>query len=101
MNQDAVLMIENLKKYFPMRRGFFASLLKGERSYLRAVDNISFSLGHKEILGFVGESGCGKSTLSRTILKLIEPTGGKIYFKDTRVDPLSRKRFKPVRSVAA
>lgn len=80
-----------------MRKGLLASLLKGERCYLRAVDNISFSLGHKEILGFVGESGCGKSTLSRTILKLLEPTGGKIFFKDTRVDPLSRKRFKPFR----
>ena len=64
---------------------------------MRAVDNISFSLGKKEILGFVGESGCGKSTMSRTILQLLEPTGGKIYFKGTRVDTLSRKQFKPFR----
>lgn len=64
---------------------------------MRAVDDISFSLGKKEILGFVGESGCGKSTLSRTILKLIEPTGGKISFNGTRVDALSRKQFKPFR----
>jgi peptide/nickel transport system ATP-binding protein len=97
MNQDAVLTIENLKKYFPLRKGLFAALLKGRRSHLRAVDNISFSLGEKEILGFVGESGCGKSTLSRTILKLLEPTGGKIYFKGTRVDTLSSKQFKPFR----
>ncbi len=97
MNQDAVLKIESLKKYFPLRKGLFASLLKGEQSYLRAVDNISFSLGEKEILGFVGESGCGKSTLSRTILKLVEPTGGKIYFKGTRVDAMNRKQFKPFR----
>ncbi len=97
MNQDAVLTIENLKKYFPLRKGLFASLLKGDQSYLRAVDDISFSLGEKEILGFVGESGCGKSTLSRTILKLVEPTGGNVYFKGTRVDALSRKQFKPFR----
>jgi peptide/nickel transport system ATP-binding protein len=97
MNQDAVLTIENLKKYFPLRKGLFAALLKGRQSHLRAVDNISFSLGEKEILGFVGESGCGKSTLSRTILKLLEPTGGKIYFKGTRVDTLSSKQFKPFR----
>jgi peptide/nickel transport system ATP-binding protein len=97
MNQNAVLTVENLKKYFPMRKGLFAALLKGGQSHLRAVDNISFSLGKKEILGFVGESGCGKSTMSRTILKLLEPTGGKIYFKGTRVDSLSRKQFKPFR----
>ena len=64
---------------------------------MRAVDDISFSLGQKEILGFVGESGCGKSTMSRTILQLVEPTGGKVYFKGTRVDALSRKQFKPYR----
>jgi len=97
MDQNDVLKIENLKKYFPLRKGFFASLLKGKQSHLRAVDNISFTVGEKEILGFVGESGCGKSTLSRTILQLLEPTDGKIYFKGTRVDSLSRKQFKPFR----
>ncbi|MCP4625952.1 MAG: ABC transporter ATP-binding protein [bacterium] len=97
MNQNAVLTIENLKKHFPLRKGLLATLSKGGQSHLRAVDNISFSLGKKEILGFVGESGCGKSTMSRTILQLLEPTGGKIYFKGTRVDTLSRKQFKPFR----
>ena len=97
MNHDAVLTIENLEQYFPLRKGLFAALSKGKQSYLRAVDNISFSVGEKEILGFVGESGCGKSTLSRTILRLLEPTGGKIYFKGTRVDRLSSKQFKPFR----
>jgi len=97
MDQNAVLTIENLKKHFPLRKGLLATLLKGGQSHLRAVDNISFSLGKKEILGFVGESGCGKSTMSRTILQLLEPTGGKIYFKGTRVDTLSRKQFKPFR----
>jgi peptide/nickel transport system ATP-binding protein len=97
MNQNAVLTIENLNKHFPLRKGWFAALTKGRQSHLRAVDNISFSLDKKEILGFVGESGCGKSTMSRTILKLLEPTGGKIYFKDARVDNLSRKQFKPFR----
>ena len=97
MNQDAVLKIENLKKHFPLRKGPLAALRKGGQSHLRAVDDISFSLGRKEILGFVGESGCGKSTMSRTILQLLEPTGGKIYFKGTRVNSLSRKKFKPYR----
>jgi len=97
MESNNIIEIENLKKYFPLRQGLFASLFKGEQSHLRAVDDISFSLDHKEILGFVGESGCGKSTLSRTILKLVEPTGGKIYFKNIRVDAMSRGQFKPFR----
>jgi len=97
MESNNIIKIENLKKYFPLRRGLFASLFNGEQSHLRAVDDISFSLGPKEILGFVGESGCGKSTLSRTILKLLEPTGGKIYFKGTRVDAMTRGQFNPFR----
>ena len=97
MNKNAVLKIENLKKHFPLRKGLFAALSMGGQSHLRAVDDISFALGKKEILGFVGESGCGKSTMSRTILQLLEPTGGKIFFKGTRVDNLSRKQFKPFR----
>jgi peptide/nickel transport system ATP-binding protein len=97
MNQNAVLKIENLKKYFPVRGGLLASLFKSGASDFRAVDDISFSVGEKEILGFVGESGCGKSTMSRSILQLIDLTGGKVFFKDTRVDTLSKKQFKPFR----
>ncbi len=97
MNQNAVLKIENLKKYFPLRKGMFSTLFGKEQSHVRAVDDISFSVGKKEILGFVGESGCGKSTMSRTILQLVEPTGGKVIFKNTRVDTLSKKQFKPYR----
>lgn len=97
MSQNNILIIKNLKKYFPLRRGIFSSLLKGEGSHFRAVDNLSFSVGEKEILGFVGESGCGKSTMSRTILQLLKPTGGKVIFKGTRVDTMSRRQFKPYR----
>lgn len=68
-----------------------------ERSYLRAVDDISFNVDRGEILGFVGESGCGKSTMSRTILKLVEPTGGQVYFNDNRIDSLGKAAFKPYR----
>jgi peptide/nickel transport system ATP-binding protein len=95
--KKTVLTIEKLKKYFPLRRGVFSTLLKGGPSHFRAVDNISFTVGEKEILGFVGESGCGKSTLSRTILNLLDATGGKVFFKGTRVDNMSAKEFKPFR----
>ncbi|MCP4020987.1 MAG: ABC transporter ATP-binding protein [Desulfobacteraceae bacterium] len=99
MNKTNVLEIKNLKKHFVLRKGLFSSLFtkEGEATHFRAVDNISYSVGNKEILGLVGESGCGKSTMSRTILKLLEPTGGKVYFKGTRVDNLSKKEFKPYR----
>jgi peptide/nickel transport system ATP-binding protein len=97
MNETTVLRIENLKKYFPLRKSMFSIRKKGAASHFRAVDDISFNVGEKEILGFVGESGCGKSTMSRTILKLLDPTGGKVFFKGTRVDTLTQKQFKPFR----
>jgi len=68
-----------------------------EGSFFRAVDDISFDVGQGEILGFVGESGCGKSTMSRTILKLVEPTGGRVLFNGARVESLGKTAFKPYR----
>ena len=63
MTNNALLRVKHLKKYFPVRKGIFSSFGSGaKRSYVRAVDDISFTLQEKEILGFVGESGCGKST---------------------------------------
>jgi len=72
-----LLEVYNLVKHFPVRRG----LLRSRREYVHAVDGISFSLGPKETLGLVGESGCGKSTAGRSILRLIPPTAGQVYFK--------------------
>ena len=98
MQNDDLLRIEHLKKYFPVRKGFLSSAGAGKKSdYVRAVDDISFTLKKREILGFVGESGCGKSTMSRTILRLIEPTDGRIIFKGTEVIGLSKRQFKPLR----
>jgi peptide/nickel transport system ATP-binding protein len=97
MEQNSILKIENLKKYFPLRAGLISRLVGKEGSFFRAVDDISFKVDKGEILGFVGESGCGKSTMSRTILKLVEPTAGRVYFNDTRVDSLSKAAFKPFR----
>jgi peptide/nickel transport system ATP-binding protein len=97
METNNILKIENLKKYFPLRTGLISKLTGKEGSFFRAVDDISFNLGQGEILGFVGESGCGKSTMSRTILKLVEPTGGRVFFDDTRVDSLGKSAFKPFR----
>lgn len=98
MRTNDLLKVEHLKKFFPVRKSFFSSLGSGaKRTYVRAVDDISFTLKKKEILGFVGESGCGKSTMSRTILRLTEPTGGKVFFQDREIMSLSKKAFKEYR----
>jgi peptide/nickel transport system ATP-binding protein len=93
-----LLKVENLKKYFPVRKGLISSTFScGQKEYVRAVDDVSFELKEREILGFVGESGCGKSTLSRTILRLTEPTGGNVYYRDSEITSLSKKEFRQFR----
>lgn len=71
---EYLLQVEDLKKYFPIRKGFFSKIV----NYVKAVDGVSFNVSQGETLGLVGESGCGKSTIGRTILRLYEPTSGKI-----------------------
>jgi peptide/nickel transport system ATP-binding protein len=83
-----VLRVENLVKHFPGPRG---------SGPVRAVDGVSFALDAGESLGIVGESGCGKSTLARTVLRLLEPTGGRIVFKGRDITALGRRRLRPVR----
>jgi peptide/nickel transport system ATP-binding protein len=72
-----LLDVYKLSKHFPVRSGLFSR----KKTYVYAVDEISFSVGRKETLGLVGESGCGKSTLARTILHLLSPTSGQVWFK--------------------
>jgi oligopeptide transport system ATP-binding protein len=73
--QETLVKVRNLKKYFPIRRG----VLKRTVGHVKAVDGISFDIYKGETLGLVGESGCGKSTAGRTILQLYEPTEGEVY----------------------
>jgi len=72
------MIVQNLKKHFPIRRG----LLKRTVGYVRAIDDVSFTVLAGETLALVGESGCGKTTTGRTIIRLIEPTSGEITFRD-------------------
>jgi oligopeptide transport system ATP-binding protein len=81
----ALLEVENLKVHFPLRRGWFRSA----RDHVRAVDGVSFRLAPGETLGLVGESGCGKTTLGRAVLRLVEPTEGRVLLEGedlTRLD---------------
>jgi oligopeptide/dipeptide ABC transporter ATP-binding protein len=74
---DPLLHVKNLKKYFPLRKGF----LEKEKTYVRAVDDVSFSIRRGNSFGLVGESGSGKTTVARAILRLIEPTEGEVRFE--------------------
>ena len=71
---ETLLEVKNLKQYFPVRAGLMKTIP------LKAVDDVSFTIGRGETLGLVGESGCGKTTVGRTILRLYEPTGGEVIF---------------------
>jgi oligopeptide/dipeptide ABC transporter ATP-binding protein len=90
---EEILRVENLVKYFPIRAGLF----KRTVGFIHAVDDVSLSIAAGETLGLVGESGCGKTTLSRTIIKLVEPTAGKIIFNGRDITHMDRKDMRPVR----
>ncbi|SHH61007.1 ABC transporter ATP-binding protein [Clostridium grantii] len=93
LNKDALIEIKGLKKYFIKKEGFLGNKIK----YIKAVDDINFYIKKGETFGLVGESGCGKSTTGRTIIKLYEPTAGKIIFDGKDISKLSEKEMKPYR----
>jgi oligopeptide/dipeptide ABC transporter ATP-binding protein len=92
-HNSTILQIEGLKKYFPIRRGFFQRVA----SWVRAVENVSFVIKGGKTLGLVGESGCGKTTVARLILKLLEADEGKIIFDGQDITELNEAEMKPLR----
>ena len=92
-HNSTILEVENLKKYFPIRRGFFQRIA----NWVRAVENVSFIIKGGKTLGLVGESGCGKTTVARLILKLLEADEGKIIFAGQDITDLSEADMKPLR----
>lgn len=93
MNNE-IVRVESLKKYFTLKSG----LIKKDRKIVKAVDDLSFSITKGETLGLVGESGCGKSTTGKMLMRLINPTSGKIYFKGEDLTAKSGKELLDIRS---
>ena len=94
---DLVIKAENLKKWFPINLGFFRSVFSKEKLFVRAVDDISFEIRKGEIFGLAGESGSGKTTTGRLLLRLIEPTGGKISFHGEDISLIEESRMRELR----
>jgi len=92
--QQPLLQVRDLKKYFPVRKGLFNRHVAD----VKAIDGVSFDLHARETLGVVGESGCGKTTLGRTILRLIEPTAGSAEFGGRNIFEMDRKSLRDLRS---
>jgi oligopeptide/dipeptide ABC transporter ATP-binding protein len=89
----SLLEIRDLKKHFPVGEGLFSR----NKGVLKAVDGVNLTVEEGETLGLVGESGCGKSTLGRTILRLIEPTGGEVIFQGKNLLALSQRELRDMR----
>ena len=92
MPQNPILKVENVKTYFPVSKSIFS-----KKKYLKAVNDVSFEVGAHETFGLVGESGCGKSTLGRTIVRIYEPTEGKVFYKDQDVASMKGESLKQFR----
>jgi peptide/nickel transport system ATP-binding protein len=88
-----LLEVENLKVYFPTKKNFFGKILKE----FKAVDDVSFVINKGETVGLVGESGCGKTTLGRSLIRLIEPTSGNIYFNGKNIADIPGEQLRKMR----
>ncbi len=95
--EELIIKAENLRKWFPIKMGFLRTVLSKEQLFVRAVDDISFNIKKAEIFGLAGESGSGKTTTGRLLLKLIETTAGKVYFKGKEITSLDEKYMRPLR----
>jgi len=95
--QPIVVRVEDLTKWFPLKTGLLKSIFSTEQPFVRAVDGINFEIHRKEIFGLAGESGSGKTTTGRLIVRLLEPTKGKVVFDGKDITKLSDRELKPIR----
>jgi len=95
--QEIVLRIEDLRKWYPLKRGFFETVFSKEELNVKAVDGVSFNLSKGEIFALAGESGSGKTTLGKVLLRLVTPSSGHIIFQGKDITKMSDKQLKPLR----
>ena len=99
INPGELVQVEHLRKHFPLQSGLFATLLtRGQIQAVKAVDDVSFNIHKGEVFGLAGESGSGKSTVGRLVLRLLEPTAGKVIFDGTDLGSLSSEEMRRMRS---
>src|SRR3954452_22758798 len=91
---DELLVVEDLKKHFPVTRGI---IFQKEVASVKAVDGVTFTVRDGETLGVVGESGCGKSTMARCVMRLLDPSAGRVVFRGQDITRLSRAQMRPFR----
>ena len=90
---NVLLRVENLTVYYPGKKSWTGRI----QTQIRAIDDVSFTVAKGEMLGLVGESGCGKTTLGRTLIRLIDPTSGSIYFNEINIAQIRRELFRKMR----
>ena len=92
-----IMKVERLKKYFPVQKSFLEQLFARKMSYVKAVDDVTFSIKKREIFTLAGESGCGKTTTGRVIVRLLKPTSGTIYFNKEDITKLKGEKLRLLR----
>jgi len=97
VSENEILKVEHLKKYFPVEKSFLEKMLTRTRRFVRAVDDVSFSVRKGEIFTLAGESGCGKTTTGKLVVHLMPPTSGKIFFNGAEITELDHEALRVLR----
>jgi peptide/nickel transport system ATP-binding protein len=97
LSQTKILQVEHLKKYFPVEKGFLEKMLTRSRRFVKAVDDVSFSIRKGEVFTLAGESGCGKTTTGKLVVRLVTPSSGRILFNGTDIVKTEHEELRVLR----